>query len=212
LYEAQIAAAKAGDEEITSPNLLTWMGRKLAARGDWDGADAAYRMSFERAPAHATYPIETAWWRAGPFEAIIGDDLPTDIEFDPFKTAAKGGDSDRSWRQTRSGSVFRSRTSKPALQYALKHVWSPDDREVTFILGDDDQIWLFVNEALLFKSEKNGNGYTRPEHIVPVALRAGWNTVLIKVLNTVGKGGVMCKISDDPQVIGRAKRATMKPE
>jgi len=213
LCDARLAEAEVKGEDVTNTEALVWQGRKRAARGDWYGADSAFRRASQLAPPGSLGPVQTGWWRAGAFESPGGESLPPDIKLDPFAQSETNrvADSRWAWRPTWPGGVFEIRKGDLGFHYALKYVWSPDSREVAFILGDDDQIWLFMNDLLLFVSEHNGAGHTQPEHFVPGVLRSGWNTVLIKVLNMKAEGGLTCRILDDPHAVERAKRAPADP-
>lgn len=68
-------------------------------------------------------------------------------------------------------------------------------REVTLRLGSDDGVAVFVNGAEVFRRQVH-RGAAPDQDLVPIALRAGSNTIVLKVANDDGGFGAYVRISD----------------
>lgn len=77
-------------------------------------------------------------------------------------------------------------------------------REVTLRLGSDDGVAVFVNGAEVFRRQVH-RGAAPDQDLVPIALRAGANTIVLKIANDDGGFGAYVRISDprDGLLVGR---------
>ena len=64
--------------------------------------------------------------------------------------------------------------------YALTYVQSPDERTATLLIGGDDQVRVWFNGRPIHETTKPNDGPWALDP-VPVTLRAGRNTILVKV-------------------------------
>jgi hypothetical protein len=79
--------------------------------------------------------------------------------------------------------------------YAQAYLYSPDDRAVPLLLGADDAHVLWVHGERL--SERQGRHSAVADEIeIPVRLRAGWNPVLLKVVDLDGGWAFMLRAAD----------------
>lgn len=79
--------------------------------------------------------------------------------------------------------------------YAQAFLYSPDERDAILLVGADDAHVLWVNGERV--SERTGRHISVPDDIeVPVQLRAGWNTVLLKVADLDGGWAFMVRAAD----------------
>lgn len=68
-------------------------------------------------------------------------------------------------------------------------------REVTLRLGSDDGVAVFVNGAEVFRRQVH-RGAAPDQDLVPIQLRAGANTIVLKIANDDGGFGAYVRISD----------------
>jgi hypothetical protein len=83
-----------------------------------------------------------------------------------------------------------------AIAYAQTYLYAPDDRTVHYTLGSDDGCRLYVNDDLVHE-DNTRHGADPFGHLGRLALRRGWNRVLIKVENGGGDFGVYFRVLDD---------------
>lgn len=81
---------------------------------------------------------------------------------------------------------------------------APTAREVTLRLGTDDGVAVFVNGAEVFRRQVH-RGAAPDQDLVPVQLRAGANTIVLKIANDDGGFGAYVRISDPQEglAVGR---------
>lgn len=84
-----------------------------------------------------------------------------------------------------------------ALAYALTHVWSPEDQEVTLLLESGDRLELWLGDERVFSSEDEDEVEAAVEE-VRVTLRRGWNQVMGKT--NEGGGGWGFRVAIDGRV------------
>jgi hypothetical protein len=147
----------------------------------------------------------TDWDLIGPFDAPDMDSLttayPPEREVDRVKSYPGKGGRPVSWRRVQgspSGYMNLLDLVQPPEQiivYALGYVRAPEDMTATLLLGSDDGVRVWVNEALV-----HSNPAYRPsdpdQDLVPVKLRKGWNKVLLKVLQGAGGAGFHARFAD----------------
>ena len=73
-------------------------------------------------------------------------------------------------------------TGNNSVSYAHREIESPVDQDATIVLGTDDGGKLFVNGKEVFAS-KETRAASPDQHRVPVKLKKGVNTLLVKVAN-----------------------------
>ena len=77
--------------------------------------------------------------------------------------------------------------------YASTKVWVNKKIEVTLELGSDDHIKAWVNNKKIHESFGNRSLEPR-QSIVPVTLNEGWNSIILKIVNSSGPWGLSCRI------------------
>jgi serine/threonine protein kinase/tetratricopeptide (TPR) repeat protein len=82
--------------------------------------------------------------------------------------------------------------------YALTYVYSPDERPAVFWVGGDDHIRVWLNGQLVHEVPDKINLWAWDLKRVPVTLRAGRNTILVKVTNLGGAYGFHLRLGDYP--------------
>jgi len=111
------------------------------------------------------------------------------------------GDAAITWQHVRadsSGYVNIDALVSPndfATAYALTYVYSPRAQRVTMFVGSDDGVRVWVNDVLV-----HHNPILRPpapdQDRVSVELKAGWNKILVKVVEVLGFWGFYLRIPD----------------
>jgi hypothetical protein len=84
--------------------------------------------------------------------------------------------------------------------YAQAFLFAPEDRSATLMLGADDAHVMWVNGERV--SERQGRNISRADDLaVDVALRAGWNRVLLKVADLDGGWAFQVRAADPHRVL-----------
>ena len=81
------------------------------------------------------------------------------------------------------------------VSYTWTTITSPDEREVQFRFGSDDEGKVWLNGKEVF-AKPNGGWAVVDDSIIPVTLKAGKNTVLVKVCNGELSWGFYLRITD----------------
>ena len=145
-----------------------------------------------------------AWWTLGPFDNTngIGYDtayIPEDVTQIDTATKYNGIDGQVRWQKsadrTLDGYIGFEEDVDWAVTYAFTTVSSPDERQVQFRFDSDDQgkIWLNGKEV---------HAHTRTHSaqidwdIIPVTLKPGENSILVKVCEEERDWGFYMRITD----------------
>jgi tetratricopeptide (TPR) repeat protein len=214
-----------------APRLLPALDRRLAAdpknamdlrlraeiharRGDWDRAAADARAYLALSPDGPRW-YATDWCVVGPYPDDLKGSYPPENDPDPGRPVAGPAVPGEPrgallrWQTVPRdaqgfvdfGSLFDRAEHVSA--YALLRVYSPDERPAAILLGADDHVRLWLNGALVH--EKTGPREAVPdEDGVAATLRAGWNTLLARVVNVTGGHALYLRLSDDPVDLARA--------
>ncbi len=145
------------------------------------------------------------WNLIGPFPAADMNDLltvyPPERETDLAKKYKGKNDLEVGWRTVQADATGYVRLdniiqpNEQVLVYGLVYVSSPDDRRATVLLGSDDGVRVWVDDVLVHTNPAY-RGAEPDQDRVTVALRKGWNKVLIKVLQGAGGWGYYFRFSD----------------
>ena len=107
----------------------------------------------------------------------------------PGKGGARSGLEEGRGRS--SGFMALTEIVKPNEQvivYAVGWVRAPEDMPATILLGSDDGVRVWINDALVHTNPAYRGDYPDQDR-VPVRLKKGWNKVLVKILQGAGDGG-----------------------
>jgi hypothetical protein len=85
--------------------------------------------------------------------------------------------------------------NEQVLVYGLAYVLSPDERTTHILLGSDDGVRVWVNDALVHSNPAYRGNYPDLDK-AKISLRKGWNKVLIKVLQGAGGWGFCLRFAD----------------
>ncbi|MDY0231921.1 MAG: hypothetical protein RBR88_05520, partial [Candidatus Saccharicenans sp.] len=154
-------------------------------------------------PARQNFALD--WNIIGPFEApdmsFLATIYPPETEINLKKTYKGKSDLMVSWQTftaPASGFVALNQLMQPneqAIAYGLTYLYSPEDREVTLLVGSDDGVKLWVNDNLVHTNPAFRGAYPDQDQ-VKVSLKKGWNKILIKVLQGAGGWGYYLRIPD----------------
>lgn len=154
-------------------------------------------------PSQQNYALD--WYLIGPFEApemsYLSVPYPPEQEIALNKSYSGKNNQSVAWKQIKanpSGYVALNQLLQPnekAVAYGLTYLYSPEEREVFLLLGSDDGVKLWVNDALVHTNPTYRGAYPDQDRI-KVRLNAGWNKILIKVLQGAGGWGYYLRIPD----------------
>jgi len=154
-------------------------------------------------PARQNFALD--WYLIGPFEApdmnFLTTAYPPEKEIKLRSSYAGKKNLLVSWKQVKTqpnGFMPLAQLLQPneqAIAYGLTYLYSPEDREAVLLLGSDDGVRLWVNDQLIHTNPSYRGAYPDQDQ-VKVNLKAGWNKVLIKVLQGAGGWGYYLRIPD----------------
>jgi len=166
------------------------------------GADMTF-VGLSLVPAERRFITE--WSLVGPFDAPDMDSLsvvyPPENEIALDKRYRGKGGMEVAWKTAGAlvnGSLDLNDLFQPneqVLIYGLAYVHSPDDRTTHILLGSDDGVRLWLNDALVHSNPAYRAHYPDQDK-VKVPLRKGWNKLLIKVLQGAGGWGFSLRFAD----------------
>ncbi len=150
------------------------------------------------------------WFIAGPFDNDAAD-KGLDVAHEPEKkvdmaATYKGKSGEVKWqtvRQNGTGYVdlqahFAPNSSNIA-SYLYQQIESPADQEATIFIGNDDGAKLWLNGEKVFENREHVAA-TPERNKVPVKLKKGINTVLLKIVNGEGPHGFYLSVSSDQEL------------
>jgi tetratricopeptide (TPR) repeat protein len=142
---------------------------------------------------------EDAWWILGPFDNTDG--IGYDTAYIPEDTTEKYEDPNEqiTWRkgddETLDGYIDFGKDSEWSVVYAWTTVISPDERKAQLRFGSDDQGKVRLNGEEVFAHTRASVAQVDRD-IIPVTLKPGKNTVLVKVCQEAGDWGFYLRITD----------------
>ncbi len=140
----------------------------------------------------------------GPFDNIAGigyntEYIPEDTTQIDLTAKYEGVDEQISWKKFAdaafNGFIDLGRDINWRVSYAWTTVTSPDEREVQFRFGSDDQGKIWLNGKEVFANPK-GQSAVVDSNIISVTLKAGKNTILVKVCNEEKFWGFYLRVTD----------------
>ena len=147
---------------------------------------------------------EDAWLTLGPFDNThgIGYDtayIPEDAtQIDTTETYG-GIDGQICWKKstddTRNGYISLGDNVDWGVAYAFATVTSPDEREVLLKFDSDDQGKIWLNGEQVFTHTKAFSAEI-DKYTIPVTLKPGKNSILVKVCEENGGWGFYLRITD----------------
>ena len=147
---------------------------------------------------------ENAWLTLGPFDNTGGVGFNTEYILEDttqidLTGQYEGVNEQISWKKFTdaafNGFIDLGRDTNQRVSYAWTTVTSPDEREAQFRFGIDDQGKMWLNGKEVFANPK-GQSAVVDGNIISVTLKAGKNTILVKVCNEEKFWGFYLRVTD----------------
>ena len=147
---------------------------------------------------------ENAWLTLGPFDNTGGIGFNTEYILEDttqidLTGQYEGVNEQISWKKFTdaafNGFIDLGRDTNQRVSYAWTTVTSPDEREAQFRFGIDDQGKMWLNGKEVFANPK-GQSAVVDGNIISVTLKAGKNTILVKVCNEEKFWGFYLRVTD----------------
>ncbi len=186
----QKAVDSAGDDP------MPWIhrGRWYAERGEHEKADADFAKAASLTPNELNKFLEAGWWVVGPYPPNLDEFCPPEIDPDPSKPVyvidPKTGLSDEParWRHAATGDFGRVDLGPPfegkgeRSVYAVTYIYSPDERTAMLWVGGEKPVRVWLNGSPADRPARPASIHFAPKECVPVVLRPGRNTVMVKAV------------------------------
>jgi hypothetical protein len=91
--------------------------------------------------------------------------------------------------------------------YAGFAVYSPESTGADLLIGSDDGVKVYVNGKAVFTNRVD-RGYVADQDKVPIELKSGWNSIVIKVDQSGADWSLSARI---PNPEGRFRFAALPP-
>ncbi len=154
----------------------------------------------DRSAQESLRGLALEFYVVGPFGNALAASYPPEKKPDP--TASYPGDKPGvvlRWQAAQSepsglldlGKIYKR---EKISAYALTHVYSPTDQKVEMLVGSDDTVRIWLNDKLVHEYAQDRSA--RPDQDrVAVSLQAGWNRVLVKVVNGTTDHGLYLRFT-----------------
>ena len=153
----------------------------------------------------AGFITESAWLTLGPFDNTEGVGhntayIPEDATQVDTTAKYEGADGEVSWKKlndrTSDGFVDFGKDVNWRTAYAWVSITSPDERKAQFRFDSDDQGKVWLNETEVYAHRRRNRGAAIDRRTIPVTLKAGKNSILVKVCNETSSWGFYLRITD----------------
>ena len=182
----------------------------------------SHRLSIDVTPKGQSRPSWVSydpWWLIGPFpndgEAGFDAAYPPETEaFDANKEYdGKGGKVKWAQKNYPDGAVHDTKGEFGAngdniAYYLYRKVKATKAGKTTFFMGSDDTLTVWVNGKKVYPGRKGGRGVAAYDDTIPVDLKQGDNTLLIKICQ--GGGGTGFFFTDQPNPVQQASGAPLR--
>ena len=148
---------------------------------------------------------ESAWLTLGPFDNTEGVGYRTvyitedATQVDPTATY-DGADGAVRWQKlnddTFDGFVDFGKDVNWRTAYAWVSFTSPEERKAQLRFDSDDQGKVWLNEKKMYAHRRRNRGAVMDRRTIPVTLRSGKNSILVKVCNETSSWGFYLRITD----------------
>jgi WD40 repeat protein/serine/threonine protein kinase len=166
--------------------------RALTRQGRAEPADAALAHAAGAAGGDLQVFLDHGWWVIGPYPSSLRTTYPPESSPDPSQPltsvplAPREAPAVLHWQDLGPGFADLEDALAPRPDaadisaYALVHVYSPAERPATLAIGGVDPMRVWLNERLIYEYDP-ARPSPQARDRVPVALRAGRNSLLVKV-------------------------------
>ncbi len=195
-------------QQLKGDDPRTWVetGRMLAELGQHKQADVAFARASTLGKGGLNRFLDAGWWVVGPYPGNLPGPCPPESNPDPSRpVAAVGTNRVLKWLTTPTGAHSGAVSPGPAdggpdktSFYYLAHVHADRDRtaDLHFRTPEDGRLW--VNGRLAFDGVAAWGIGKEHSIRVPVSLRAGRNTILVKVSGPKDRRWFECLFHDAP--------------
>ncbi len=150
-----------------------------------------------------------AWQLIGPFDnprdaqlRRLGLDIayPPEKEIDLSKTYSGAGNQPVRWTLTKTPprgrvDLYQFDPYEMVVVYALTYIYSPKDQTLPLLLGTDDGVKVFLNNQPIHRVLAVRVVRVDQDR-VPLALKKGWNTLMLKIENNYGGYNFYARVLD----------------
>ena len=162
------------------------------------------------------------WYITGPFpiangaegyDTTFGPETSRGLDFKTrFRTAEDGSGGD-AWRYAPGVVDGRTVTLAQGIgaEFVAREIWSPSDREVPISIGSDDGVQIFLEGERVFE-RRVARGVAPDQDSTVLPLKRGRNTLVYKIVNTGGAGGMYHRADEAEGVLPRPAVASLLPE
>jgi tetratricopeptide (TPR) repeat protein len=204
---ADLDLALAARRKPRDPRPLIARGRLLAERGDVSGADAAYDSAAALAPGRLDPFLAAGWWTAGPYPEDMALPQPPEVNLDPSRAVPGESRFPLRWKPADVNEdrfiYLATLAGRPSSSvYALTHIAADRGRTAMLCLSGNSRIRVWLNGRVVFDPDQVHRYHPGPEFLVPVTLRSGRNTLLVRVSH--GSGGHSLRLRTDDFELDRA--------
>jgi hypothetical protein len=183
----------------SDPRLWVQRACTLTLKGQTEQADAAFAHAAEAAGGDLQVFLDAGWWVVGPYPSDLAATNPPESTPDPSQPVNGVPITPREgpsvlhwqWRDSRLGfgdleDVLAPRSDSADISaYALAHIYTPVGRTATLRIGGVNPMRAWLNERLIYEYDP-ARPTAQTRDVVPVTLRAGRNSLLVKVASGDG--------------------------
>ncbi len=167
----------------------------------------------------AALPVaDSRWYGTWPYNAIEGDagyDTTFGPEADPTIDFAKQYQPDNySWvlvPQIKDEIVNTNLPGGQIISFVGRRLFAPSKRELELSLGSDDGIQVFLDGEMVFENRVD-RGAAADQERIKIALTPGLHTIVLKIVNTGGIGGIYWKTMPPQDELQGAMVWSLTPE
>lgn len=206
--EVHIAAA---DLDEVTPSKESLMPANVVAQLTFSQFIDLIAFLKDRAAQESLRGMAVEFWVLGPIAGDLKTPHPAEGKTDVSATYQGERGEKLSWQVQRAepSGLLNVRAlfhRDNVAVYAFTHVYSPTDQKVKLVLGSDDPLKVWVNNTVIHENSTPGSA-APDQHRVEVPLQAGWNPVLVKVVNAPSGHGFYLRFTGGPGL-----RVALKPE
>ena len=167
----------------------------------------------------AALPVaDSRWYGTWPYDPPTGKpgyDHPFGPEVDPtIDFAKKYAPDDYSWvfvPQVKDDEVNNVLPAGPKVSFVGRRLFVPSARALELSLGSDDGIQVFLDGSMVFENRVD-RGAAMDQDRVKLELSPGQHTLILKIVNTGGPGGMYCKALAPAEELQGALVWSLAPE
>jgi serine/threonine protein kinase/predicted Zn-dependent protease len=211
--QAERDFARVLELEPEKPEWWIARGRFFLERGLDAQADADYRRAAELSHDDLDRFVRSGVWAVGPFPAAMNQSFPPEQQPHPAREVAasdSAGDpdveplqwkrvpvscQDNYWGQVSLGVLTKDTANSSA--YALAVVYAPQPRTASLMIASLQHRRVWVNDVCVYDNPV-ANDTMELLECVPISLRQGRNTVVVRVSTKAPQCNFLLRVGDGP--------------